>query len=117
MRLPVSDGGTLDRALAAYTPVNRSENLNSLLAESRQHQPADRLYASLLVAEAGASFEGQILSNLPLCFSSALEKQRTDQQPSLHGESVETLAELPVNGPLTGFSFVSLHIVPGGGLD
>jgi hypothetical protein len=117
IRLLVSDGGTLDRAMEQPRAPGRVPKLDALLAETRQRHAADRLYASLLEPMPQAAVDGQTLSGLPLSVASALEPMRQEQLLTLKGESVLPVAELPLGVPITGFQVISLHILPGGGLN
>jgi len=116
VRLLVSDAGTLDRTLKpAQGPAQRAD-LNSVLAESRERHPADRLYASLLAPAAQAAVDGQTLQNVPLSMANALESMRGKQDTALNGESAVVLEQKETGGPVTGFSVLHIRIERGAGL-
>jgi hypothetical protein len=117
LRLLVSDGATLDRAL--YQPRLNAPppDLDTVLAEARNQHPADRIYVSLLAPDAQGELQGQALTSLPLSMANALEPLRNAQSASINGESAELAAEAPAGGVLSGFQVLNLHIQPGGGLN
>ena len=117
LRLLVSDGATLDRAL--YQPRLNAPppDLDTILAEARNQHPADRIYVSILAPEAQGELQGQALTSLPLSMANALEPLRNTQDASLNGESAELAAEAPAGGVLSGFQVLNIHIQPGGGLN
>ncbi len=117
LRLLVSDAGTLDRALEQPRFSARSEDLDTVLAQTRRLHPADRIYVSLLVPDAQAEMDGKTLSSLPLSMANALEPLRSAQDVNLNGESAVVAGESPAGGVLTGFQILNLHIEPGGGLN
>jgi hypothetical protein len=118
-RLVVADGATLDQLLhpAQIGTAARSESLESLLAEEEQKHAANRLYVGVLEPEAQATIAGQTLSNLPLSVTSALEPLRASQNATLHSESIQILADLPLKELFHGFAVLNLHIENGGGLN
>jgi hypothetical protein len=116
LRLLVSDAGTLDRALKPPQGPAQKADLDSILAESRERHPADRLYASLLLPAAQVAVDGQTLQNLPLSMTNALEPLRGKQDAVLNGESAEVLEQEPAGGPVTGFAVLHIRIERGAGL-
>lgn len=117
LRLLVSDGATLDRALLQPRLNAPPPDLATVLAEARNQHPADRIYVSLLAPETQGELEGQTLTSLPLSMANALEPLRNAQNASLNGESAELAAEAPAGGVLSGFQVLNIHIEPGGGLN
>ena len=117
LRLLVSDGATLDRALLQPRLNAPPADLATVLAEARDQHPADRIYVSLLAPEAQGELEGETLTSLPLSMANALEPLRNTPNASLNGESAELAAEVPADGVLSGFQVLTLHIRPGGGLN
>jgi hypothetical protein len=117
LRLLVSDGATLDRALLQPRPNAPPPDLATVLAEARDQHPADRIYVSLLAPEAQGELEGETLTGLPLSMANALEPLRNTQNANLNGESAELAAEAPAGGVLYGFQVLDIHIEPGGGLN
>ncbi|MDR3724593.1 MAG: SpoIVB peptidase S55 domain-containing protein [Terracidiphilus sp.] len=116
VRLLVSDAGTLDRALKPPQGPAQRANLNSVLSESRERHPADRLYASLLMPAAQATVDGQTLQNLPLSMTNALEPLRGKPDTALNGESAEVLEQKEAGGSIAGFSVLHIRIERGAGL-
>jgi hypothetical protein len=116
LRLLVSDAGTLDRALKPPQGPAQKADLDSILAESRERHPADRLYASLLLPAAQVAVDGQTFQNLPLSMTNALEPLRGKQDAVLNGESAEVLEQEPAGGPVTGFAILHIRIERGAGL-
>jgi hypothetical protein len=49
--------------------------------------------------------------------ANALEPMRAAQDVSLNGESADLSAEIPVDGVVSGFQILNLHIDGGGGLN
>jgi hypothetical protein len=117
MRLLVSDAGTLDRTLDQPRLATHPADLDSVLAQARSKHPADRLYVSLLVPETQAGVNGRTLTSLPLSMANALEPMRSAQDATLNGESADLSAVVPVDGVVSGFQILNLHIDAGGGLD
>ena len=116
LRVLVSDGATLDRALNQPQSSNHSENMEAVLAEDRRAHPADRIYVSLLAPEVQAGMDGHTLTELPLSVANALEPVRTTQDVTLNGESAELAGETSAGGILSGFQILTVHIDAGGGL-
>jgi hypothetical protein len=117
LRLLVSDGATLDRALHQPRLNAPPPDLLTVLAEARDQHPADRVYVSLLVPDAQGELEGQTLTSLPLSMANALEPLHNAQSASLNGESAEVAAEAPAGGVLSGFQVINIHIQTGAGLN
>ncbi len=117
IRLLVSDAETLDRTLNQPHIPARPENLETVLEQARRQHAADRIYVSLLVPEAQAGVNGEILSSLPLSVANALEGVRSTEEVNLNGESAEVAGDAPAGGVLSGFQVLTLHIDPGGGLN
>lgn len=123
VRLMVCDAGTLDHTLGRGVELPlplvqmRVGTLAAEAAEIRERHAADRLYVSLLEPAVQATVEGQTLGGLPLSMANALEPLHTSQAASLHGESSEAMAEVPVGELVTGFEMLTLHILPGAGLN
>ncbi len=117
LRLLVSDGATLDRTLDPPQPASRPADLETVLAQARQLHAADRVYVSLLTPEAQASVDGRTLTSLPLSMANALEPVRTAQDISLNGESAELAGDAAAGGVLSGYQVLTVHILPGGGLN
>jgi len=113
----VSDAGTLDRTLDQPRMSSHSQDIQTVLAQARAKHPANLLYVSILVPETQAGIEGQTLTNLPLSMANALEPMRAAQDVSLNGESANLSAQVPVDGVVTGFQILNLHIDAGGGLN
>ena len=117
LRVLVSDGATLDRALIQPRFNAPPPGVEALLDAARSQHRADRLYVSLLVPDAQAGVEGQSLADLPLSMANALEPMRDAQSASLNGESVELAGETRADGVLSGFQVLNIHIAPGGGVN
>ena len=117
LRLLVSDAGTLDRTLDQPRQSTHPADIQSVLARARSKHPADRLYITLLVPETQAGLDGHTLTSLPLSMANALEPMRAAQDVSLNGESADLSAEIPVDGVVSGFQILNLHIDGGGGLN
>jgi hypothetical protein len=49
--------------------------------------------------------------------ANALEPVRTTQDISLNGESAELAADVPAGGVLSGYQILTVHVLPGGGLN
>jgi hypothetical protein len=117
VRLLVSDGATLDRALTQPRLTMRTVDFDTALAQARSQHPADRIFVSLLLPEAQAAVSGETLSSLPLSMANALEPMRASQDASLNGESAVVAGQAPAGGVLSGFQILSLRVEPGGGLN
>jgi len=117
IRLLVSDGGTLDRALFQPHLAARAVGLDSMMAQARRLHPADRVYVSLLAPLAQAELQGQTLADLPLSVVNALEPMKNAQDANLNGESVLVTGDAPAGGVLSGFQILNLHVDGGGGLN
>ena len=117
IRLLVSDAGTLDRALNQPRISTRNVDFDTVLAQARNHHPADRIFVSLLLPDAQAGVNGQTLSTLPLSVANAMEPLRTAHDVTLNGESAVVAGEASAGGMLNGFQILDLHIQPGGGLN
>lgn len=117
LRVLVSDGATLDRALNPPRVTTRTADIDTVLAQARNQHPADRIFVSLLLPDAQAGVDGQTLSSLPLSVANAFEPLRTAKDVTLNGESAVVAGDAPAGGMLTGFQILNLHIESGGGLD
>ncbi len=117
VRLLVSDGATLDRALQQPRMGAPPADLATVLAEARSQHPADRIYVSVLAPETQGELNGEALTSLPLSVANALEPLRNTQNAALNGESAEFAGDAPAGGVLTGFQVLNLHIDSGGGFD
>lgn len=117
VRMLVSDAGTLDRTLNQPRLPGKQPGFDSVLAQFRNLHTDDRIYVSLLTPETQASVAGQTLTGLPLSMANALEPMRSSQEAGLNGESAVVMGEAPAGGVLSGFQILTLHIVPGGGLN
>jgi len=117
VRLLISDGATLDRALHQPRLNAAPPDVAAVIAEARSQHPADRVYVSLLAPDAQGELEGETLTTLPLSMANALEPLRNAQDASLNGESAEVAAEAPAGGVLTGFKVLNLCIETGSGLN
>jgi hypothetical protein len=117
LRVLVSDAGTLDRTLDQPRQPTHPSDLQTVLAQARSKHLANRLYVSLLVPETQAGIDGNTLTSLPLSMANALEPMRAAQDVSLNGESASLSAEIPVDGVVSGFQILNLHIDGGGGLN
>ena len=95
----------------------RTVDLETALAEARNHHSADRVFVSLLLPDAQAGVDGQTLSTLPLSVANALEPLRSAKDVTLNGESAVVAGDAPAGGVLSGFQILNLHIESGGGLD
>ncbi|HEU5352794.1 MAG TPA: SpoIVB peptidase S55 [Terracidiphilus sp.] len=116
LRILVSNGGTLDRALHPPTLATRTPDLDAVLARDRQQHAADRVYVSLLTPDAQAEMGGETLSGLPLSMANVLEPMRAARDAQLNGESAVVAAEAPAGGVLSGYAILSVHVEGGGGL-
>ena len=116
LRLLVSDGATLDRTLDGTAPRNDPGGFAATLNRLRRRHAQNRLYLSLLLPEAEASFGGQVLDSIPLSMANALEPLHQASAAGLNGESLEIAGSDPVDGVLSGSRTVELHIESGGGL-
>lgn len=116
LRLLVSDGATLDRALNPPQFGREDTNLDSELARARQMHRGDRVYVSLLTPEVQGELEGYTLTGMPLTMANALEPLRAAQDAGLNGESAIVAGEMPAGGALSGFRILTLHVESGGGL-
>lgn len=117
LRLLVSDAATLDHALQQSRPNAPPPDVEAVVAEARNQHPADHIYVTLLTPDAQGQIEGAVLTGLPLSMANALEPLRNSQNASLNGESAELTADAAVDGVLSGFEVLSLHIESGGGLN
>jgi hypothetical protein len=117
IRILVSDAGTLDRALNPPRISTRTVDLDTALAEARNHHAADRVFVSLLLPDAQAGVDGHTLTTLPLSVANALEPLRSARDVTLSGESAVVAGDAPAGGVLSGFQILNLHIESGGGLD
>ena len=116
LRLLVCDGATLDRTLDATAPRNDPGGFAATLNRLRQRHAQNRLYLSLLLPEAEAALGGQVLDSVPLSMANALEPLHQASAAGLNGESLEIAGSDPVDGVLSGYRTVELHIESGGGL-
>jgi len=117
LRLLVSDGATLDRALQQPRIGAPPADLATVLAEARSQHPADRIYVSVLAPETQGELNGETLTSLPLSVANALEPLRNTQNAGLNGESAEVAGDAPAGGVLSGFQVLNLHIDSGGGFE
>ncbi len=116
LRLLVSNGATLDRTLDATAPGKDLGGFAATVARLRVRHPADRLYLSLLLPEAEASLDGQVLDSIPLSLANALEPMHQSSAAGLQGESLDIATSKPVDGVLAGYQTIPVHVEAGGGL-
>ena len=116
LRLLVSDGATLDRTLDATAPRNDPGGFAAMLARLRLRHSQDRLYLSLLLPQAQAALNGQVLDSVPLSLANALEPLHQASAAGLNGESLEIAGSDALDGVLTGYRTIELHVESGGGL-
>jgi len=116
LRLLVSSAATLDHSLEAAQPQTKTASFDAASERLRGLHPADRVYVSLLLPEAMASVGGSSLDSLPLSIANTLEPQRNGGDVTVHGESIELVADAPADGVLSGQQILSLRVEPGGGL-
>ncbi len=109
VRLLVSDRPTLDRQLtagrsAANTPLSGTvDHLNALHAD-------DRLYVTLLRPDAQVSFDGRVLSSVPLSVANLLVPAHERDRGSLHSESAQPLASVPIDASFTGEQILTVRV-------
>ncbi len=117
LRLLVSDGATLDRALHQPRFGAGPSDLDAEIARARQMHRADRVYVSLLAPDAQGEVQGQAMAGIPLSMANALEPMRSSMEASLNGESAEIAGEAPAGGALSGFKLLKVHLETGSGLN
>ena len=117
LRLLVSDGATLDRALHQPRFGAGPSDLDAEIARARQMHRADWIYVSLLAPDAQGEVEGQSMAGIPLSMANALEPMRSSMEASLNGESAEIAGEAPAGGALSGFKLLTVHLETGSGLN
>jgi hypothetical protein len=117
LRLLVSDSGTLDRALLQPRANPSDVDMRTALAEARLSHAADRVYVSLLLPESQAELEGDALATIPLSVANALEPMKSTQDANLNGESAVVAASAAGGGVVKGFTVLTVHVMPGGGLN
>jgi hypothetical protein len=117
LRLLVSDGATLDRALHQPRFGASPSDLDAEIARARQMHRADRIYVSLLAPDAQGEVEGQSMTGIPLSMANALEPMRSSMEASLNGESAEVAGEASAGGALSGFKLLTVHLETGSGLN
>jgi len=117
VRLLLSDAATLDRTLNQPPTVGHTAALKAVATEFQARHAADHIYLTLLLPETQAAVEGQTIYNVPLSLANTLEPLRARQDASLHGESAEPVAEIPTGELITGFELLTLHILPGAGVN
>ncbi len=109
VRLLVSDGPTLDRLLSAGrattgTPLSGTvDQLNAMHAD-------DRLYVTLLQPDAQVSFDGRVLASVPLSVANQLVPAHERDRGSLHSESAQPLASVPLNASFTGEQILTVRV-------
>ena len=109
VRLLVSDGPTLDRLLSAGrattgTPLSGTvDQLNALHAD-------DRLYVTLLQPDAQVSFDGRVLASVPLSVANQLVPAHERDRGSLHSESAQPLASVPLDASFTGEQILTVRV-------
>ncbi len=109
LRLLVSDGPTLDRMLAAGRS-NSGTPLSGTVAQLNSLHPDDQLYLTLLAPSAGVSVEGQALGSVPLSIANLLVPAHERDRGSLHSESAETLATVPLHASFVGEQVLTIRV-------
>ncbi len=109
VRLLVSDGATLDRLLAAGRSAENTP-LTGTVAQLNAMHPNDRLYVTLLAPDAGLSVDGQLLTSVPLSVANLLAPAHDRDRASLHGESAQTLASVPLDGSVSGQQILTVRV-------
>ncbi len=108
VRLLVSDGATLDRLLTAGR--TGSTPLSGTVAQLNAMHADDQLYVSLLAPEAELDVDGRVLGSLPLSVANLLLPSHERDKASLHSESAQTLASVPLEASFTGEQILSLRV-------
>ena len=109
VRLLVSDGPTLDRLLSVGrattgTPLAGTvDELNAMHAD-------DRLYVTLLQPDAQVSFDGRVLASVPLSVANQLAPAHERDRGSLHSESAQPLASIPLDASFTGEQILTVRV-------
>ncbi len=109
VRLLVSDGPALDRALAAGNATSGTP-LSGTVAELNAMHPDDRLYVTLLAPDAALDVDGQTLATLPLSVANLLLPAHERDRGSLHGESAQPLTSVPLDANFSGEQILTLHV-------
>ena len=108
VRVLVSDGPALDRAIAAGR--GGSPPLTGTLDQLNALHDDDRLYVTLLRPDAGMTVEGRALDALPLSVANRLLPAHAQDKGSLHNESIDTLASVGLDANFQGEQVLTLHI-------
>ena len=109
VRLLVSDGPTLDRLLQAGSTAGSAPLAGTVHTLNSLH-PDDRLYLTLLAPNAQVALDGRVLTSVPLSVANLLLAAHENDRASLHSETVEPLASVPLDASLSGEQTLTVRV-------
>jgi hypothetical protein len=109
VRLLVSDGATLDRLAGAGRSAENTP-LAGTIAQLNAMHANDRLYVTLLAPDAELSVDGQVLGSVPLSVANLLAPAHERDRGSLHGESIQALGSIPLDGSVSGQQVLTVRV-------
>ncbi len=109
VRLLVSDGPALDRALAAGRAAGNTP-LSGTVAQLNSLHADDRIYVTLLTPDVELNVEGQTLATLPLSVANLLTPAHERDRASLHSESPQPLGSVALDASFSGEQILTLRV-------
>ncbi len=109
VRLLVSDGPALDRAIAAGRGAGATP-LSGTIAQLNALHPDDRLYVTLLEPDAQLSVDGRALDAVPLSVANLLLPAHDRDRGTLHSESVLPLGSIGLDANFAGEQILTLRV-------
>jgi hypothetical protein len=107
MRIVVSDGATLDRLITPAGSLPHPLALADAVAQMNRLHANDRVYVTLLAAQAQAA---QSLPGVPLSMANVLEPLKASQKVQLTGESVVEAGSMETGYAVTGAQVLRVDV-------
>ena len=109
VRLLVSDGPTLDRAIQSGN-AGEAVPIEGTVHQFNTMHDDDRLYVTLLAPNLQADVDGQVLAALPLSIANMLLPAHEHAKSALHSETAEPLASVPLDASLSGEQTLTVRV-------
>jgi hypothetical protein len=110
MRIVVSDGATLDRLITPAGSLPHPLALADAVAQMNRLHANDRVYVTLLAAQAQAALDAQSLPGVPLSMANVLEPLKASQKVQLTGESVVEAGSMETGYAVTGAQVLRVDV-------
>lgn len=111
LRILVSDGETLDRAIRMNPAFGRKLDLASIIALLNKEHANNKLYVSLLEADPEARVADKVMPTLPVSVMNVMEGMRGNQEMIVSSESnVNEMATEPLDYVVSGAQLLTVTV-------